>query len=109
MRPATRMDVGLVLAIDELAADKVLALFTRAQARDLVDVEALRRRYADTDLLALAREKDRGLDVRVLAQALRVASRRDDFQFEALGAGGAVLATLRESARSWAEQLDPQH
>lgn len=40
IRETVQLDVGQVLHPDELAADKMLALFGRAAARDLVDVSA---------------------------------------------------------------------
>ena len=52
-----------VLAPDDIAASKTLALFGRAAARDLVDVDALTRRYSPTRLLALAAASDPGCDV----------------------------------------------
>ncbi len=49
-----------MLSLDELAADKVLALFGRAEARDFVDVAALLPRYGWVRLCDLAAEKDTG-------------------------------------------------
>lgn len=47
---------------EEVAADKTLALFIRATARDLVDVAALSQRYILEQLCELAAEKDPGFD-----------------------------------------------
>lgn len=105
MRPPVRLEVGPVLHLDELAADKVLALFARAQARDLIDVEALAGRYARREMLALAAEKDRGFDPAVFAQALGVAAARSDQQFDALGCSVTAIAELRRWALAWAEEL----
>lgn len=107
IRVPVRFDIGSVIADEELAADKVLALFNRASARDLIDVHALRQRFTDGALLALAYERDHGFDVGAFAQALGVASRRDDGQFVALGVAGGALDGLRKDARSWAEILGP--
>lgn len=107
MRPPVRLDVGPVLHLDELAADKVLALCARAQARDLIDVEALAGRYARREMLTLAAEKDRGFDPAVFAQALRVAAARSDQQFHALGCSVGAIADLRRWALAWADELDP--
>ena len=41
IREAVQLSFGRVLHPDEVAADKTLALFGRAAARDLVDVAAL--------------------------------------------------------------------
>ena len=48
--PATTMSIGAVRALDDLAGDKLLALFGRAAPRDFVDVDALRARFACREL-----------------------------------------------------------
>jgi hypothetical protein len=60
---------GAVLSSRELAADKVLALFGRAEARDFVDVFALERAFSLEDIMRLASEKDPGFDRSVLRDA----------------------------------------
>ena len=60
IRPPVRLDVGAVLHQEEIAADKMLALFGRAAARDFVDVAALLRTFPAERLLDLAAEKDPG-------------------------------------------------
>ena len=45
LRALETSPLGPTLAGEELAASKMLALFTRAEARDFVDVFALARRY----------------------------------------------------------------
>lgn len=59
LRPTQATEVGPVLATDELAADKALALFGRGEARDFVDVYRLRATYSREELVRLARQKDR--------------------------------------------------
>jgi len=49
-----------MLAGEELAVDKLLAVFGRAEARDLVDLMAVEHRYGLDHLMELAAEKDRG-------------------------------------------------
>ncbi|MGH8906233.1 MAG: nucleotidyl transferase AbiEii/AbiGii toxin family protein [Egibacteraceae bacterium] len=58
IRPPERTPITTVLALEELAADKVLALFARAQARDFIDVAALADRFGWPRLYELAAEKD---------------------------------------------------
>jgi Uncharacterized conserved protein len=60
LRPPEATPLGPVLAAEELAADKMLAFYSRALPRDLVDVHALARRYGFDRLCELAAEKDRG-------------------------------------------------
>ncbi len=52
-----------LLSLEELAADKVLALFGRAAARDYQDVAALCGHFSWTALLELASEKGAGFSV----------------------------------------------
>jgi predicted nucleotidyltransferase component of viral defense system len=105
LRPLVQLEVGPVLHPDELAADKVLALFGRAAARDLVDVSALASRYELEKLLKLAEEKDRGFDRVVFSQALLVAASRSDAAFRDADVSQQRTAGLRAWARDWSEQL----
>ncbi len=55
-----------MLSGEELAVDKVLALFGRAEARDFVDLMALEPRYGLERLCELALQKDLGFEPGVL-------------------------------------------
>ncbi|MGH8936373.1 MAG: nucleotidyl transferase AbiEii/AbiGii toxin family protein [Acidimicrobiia bacterium] len=68
--PPERTPEGPILAEEELAADKMLALFGRAAARDFVDVWVLASRYGLERLCRLAAEKDPGFDRLMLAEML---------------------------------------
>jgi hypothetical protein len=59
--PPVMLAIGPVLHPDDAVANKVCALFSRAQARDYIDVDAVLRsgRYSGDDLIALARSHDR--------------------------------------------------
>ena len=105
MRPPVRLDIGAVLAPEELAADKTLALFGRAYARALVDVAALADRLGLDELLRLAAEKDAGLDRRRFADAVAVAAEEPQAEFSRLGLGPAEIDELRERARAWVREL----
>jgi hypothetical protein len=60
LRPTVQLDIGPVLHPDDLAADKMLALWGRAEIRDYADVVALLDRYQAAALLELAAAKDTG-------------------------------------------------
>ncbi|WP_060576851.1 MULTISPECIES: nucleotidyl transferase AbiEii/AbiGii toxin family protein [unclassified Pseudonocardia] len=60
LRPRVALDIGAVLHPEDLAADKVLALWARARPRDYHDVAALIERFGYDRLLELAAEKDAG-------------------------------------------------
>jgi hypothetical protein len=101
IRPTVQLGFGRVLHPDEVAADKMLALFGRAAARDLVDVHALADRHDLDQLCALATEKDPGFQRAALADALRAAAARPDEAFSELGLTGAALSDLRSWAEGW--------
>jgi hypothetical protein len=105
IREAVALSFGRVLHPDEVAADKTLALFGRAAARDLVDVAALSKRYPLERLCELAAEKDPGFDRRVFADAFSAAAAHSDAAFAELGFGPATIAALRASAAQWRTEL----
>lgn len=74
-------ELGPILHPDELAADKVLALYGRAEARDFHDVAALARHYPTERLLELAASKDRGFDRRRFTEVLGAIDRLRDLDF----------------------------
>jgi hypothetical protein len=105
IRESVQLSFGRVLHPDEVAADKTLALFGRAAARDLVDVAALSKRYPLERLCGLAAEKDAGFDRRVFADALAAAAAHSDAAFAELGLAPASVAALRASTARWRAQL----
>lgn len=105
IRPSVLLEIGAVLHVEEIAADKMLALFGRAAARDFVDVAALRRRFSAERLLDLAAEKDPGFDRRYFAEALRSVTRLEEDDFTALGLSVSDVTALRDLAIGWADVL----
>ncbi|MBA2317499.1 MAG: nucleotidyl transferase AbiEii/AbiGii toxin family protein, partial [Euzebyales bacterium] len=63
---AVQTRYGPALELRELGANKVLAVFARAEPRDFVDLAELTKRFPLDELIALAAEKDPGLDLAVL-------------------------------------------
>ena len=51
---------GRVVSAQDLAADKLLAMWNRGEPRDFVDVHALAQRFSLDELCRLAAEKDTG-------------------------------------------------
>ncbi len=60
MAPVVRIGPGAVLALTDLAGDKVLTLEARAEARDFIDFAALTARFTIAELCDLAAERDAG-------------------------------------------------
>jgi hypothetical protein len=89
---------GPALDVRELGADKVLAIFGRAEPRDFVDLAELTRRVPFDELLALASAKDPGLDLAVLDQFMeRVQAMRPG----ALGLDAESYRALVEQVQRW--------
>lgn len=105
MRKPVTLVLGATLDPEELAADKTLALFGRAAARDLVDVDALVSRFGRSRLLELAGEKDPGFENKVFAAALLVASGRPEADFREIDVDAERLARLRSDAQDWSAEL----
>lgn len=102
MLPAEPSAIGPVLSLEELAANKLLALFSRAEARDFVDFAAVEPLYGLDHLCRLAVEKDGGFDRTVLAEMLGGIDRlpTDEFQLS-----DDRLAALRRAVLGWQLQL----
>lgn len=89
---------GPALDLRELGADKVLAIFGRAEPRDFVDLAEVAQRVPFAELIALAGEKDPGLDLEVLAQFL---ARVHVMRPESFGLDVAAHQALVEQVDGW--------
>lgn len=70
LQPAVDGPIGTILSRDELAADKTLAVFGRAEARDFIDLHALAANYTLGELMRLASTKDPGFELATFYEAL---------------------------------------
>ena len=59
-----------MLSNEELAVDKVLAVYGRTEARDFLDLAAVEPLFGLRHLMILAKEKDLGFDLRYFNEAL---------------------------------------
>lgn len=100
--PAEDSDIGAVRALDDLAVDKLLALFARALPRDFVDVLALLKHFTSDELVAGAAAKDRGFNLDALAEAFGVLPtiRRERFDVS-----DEDYRRLRETFATWQADL----
>ncbi len=100
--PPAATGAGHVLALEDLAGDKMAALFGRAEARDFVDVFALSARFTRQEMYALARDKDTGFVLHRLRDSLGLFDhrRRQDFPVS-----DEEYERLRSWVRQWREQL----
>lgn len=88
--PASSTELGTTLAAEELAADKMLALYGRAEVRDFIDAAALLEVYSEAELLELARRKDAGFTVKRFVEALGAIHRFREPDFMAAGTSGPI-------------------
>jgi len=95
-------DVDLFTVTPDLAAGKTLALFSRAEARDFVDVYRLAAIFGRDQLLAWAAQQDRGFDVSVFAESLQTIRRFND---DDLPLPTGELLALRDFFADWAHDL----
>ncbi len=97
MNEPIRLAVGPVLHADDTVANKVCALFGRAEIRDYVDVAAILAsgRYSDDDLVRLAAAHDPGFDLAWFTEALQAVDRIPDTGFAEYGLDPASAAALR--------------
>lgn len=110
--PVTMPDIGPVLALDDLAGWKTVALASRMAARDYTDVAALLRKYSVDQLIALARERDPGLEDADFADAgQRLDQMRDSrlaAQLTERAVVGEDVAWLRGQFGSWPREAGPR-
>jgi hypothetical protein len=99
--PAEPGQPAPMLSGEELAVDKVLAVFGRAEARDFVDLMAVEPRYGLDRLCELAAEKDRGFTLIVFAEMLDGFHRlrREEFELD-----DASYRRLGDAVEHWRER-----
>lgn len=103
--PPKISQLGPALHPDELAADKVLALYGRAEGRDFHDVAALAERYPTQRLLELAAAKDRGFDRRRFIEMLGSMQRLRDDDFPDPSRAGELRAWFQRWRRELSDSL----
>jgi hypothetical protein len=100
-RGPVTMDVGPVLDIEDLAGWKTVALVSRVEPRDYVDIAAAVDHYTIDELIALARRLDSGLQDRDFTDAGRQLDRMPDGLFARYGLDPQDVARLRERFTAW--------
>ncbi|MCX6416708.1 MAG: nucleotidyl transferase AbiEii/AbiGii toxin family protein [Actinobacteria bacterium] len=90
--------VGLVVAPEELAGRKLLALFDRALARDFIDVYVLATHFSLDSMIVMAQMIDPGFDPVALSEMLETIERFEDLN---LSGSGIDPGELREFFANW--------
>jgi len=101
VRGPVTMDVGPVLDIEDLAGWKTVALVTRVEPRDYIDIAAALDHYTIGQLIGLARQRDPGLEDRDFTDAGRQLDRMPDGLFARYGLAPADVAALRKRFADW--------
>jgi hypothetical protein len=105
IRPLEQGRQVALVSLEDLAADKILALFGRAAARDYQDVAALRRHFSWTVLFELASEKDAGFNPKRFLEAVAAFDRLDADEFDTSRAG---YERLRAEVAAWPSEIRDQ-
>ncbi|WP_428966895.1 nucleotidyl transferase AbiEii/AbiGii toxin family protein [Micromonospora fluostatini] len=95
------MDLGPVMDLRDLIANKTAALVNRREVRDYIDVAAALDHYPVADLLDLARQLDPALDPADIRAAGRYLDRLPDRRFARYGLDSAQVAQLRDRLAAW--------
>lgn len=89
-----------LLAPQDLAARKILAIIDRAEGRDFTDLDALQRQFSQDDCIRWAQSLDAGLTVSVIAESFGKLSRLADAELPT-----SDPSSVRQSFANWARRL----
>ncbi|HWS32227.1 MAG TPA: nucleotidyl transferase AbiEii/AbiGii toxin family protein [Actinoplanes sp.] len=99
--PPVVLDIGPVMAVDDLIAWKVAALVSRAEVRDFIDVAIFLGDRDPERLLTVARRVDPALEAEDVVAAGRRLDRTPDRAFAPYGLDGAAVAAIRARFADW--------
>jgi hypothetical protein len=100
-RAPVLMEVGPVLALEDVAGGKVCALASRVEVRDYADTARMLHRYSPAQLIGFARHLDPGLTAEDFADAGRQLDRIADQEFGRCGLSQQDVAALRAQFAAW--------
>ena len=100
-RAPVLMEVGPVLALEDVAGGKVCALASRVEPRDYADVARLLQRYSPAELVDFANRLDPGLTAADFADAGRHLDRMADEEFSRYGLSHQDVTALRATFAVW--------
>jgi hypothetical protein len=95
------MDLGPVMDVRDLIANKTAALVNRREVRDYIDVAAALNRYEVAELLELARQVDPALDLADVRAAGRYLDQVPDRRFTRYGLDAGQVAEVRRRMAAW--------
>ncbi len=95
------MEVGPVLALEDVAGGKVCALASRVEVRDYADTARMLDRYSPAQLISFAHRLDPGLTAEEFADAGRQLDRMADEEFSRYRLSQQDVAALRATFAVW--------
>jgi len=95
------MEIGPVLALEDVVGGKVCALASRVEPRDYADVARMLDRYRPAELIGCAGRLDSGLTAQDFADAGMQLDRIADEEFFRYGLSQQDIATLRGKFAVW--------
>lgn len=102
------LSIGPVLSLQDAVGSKVVAVYSRGEVRDYLDLDAIResKRFTDGQLLDIAAARDPGFDIGMFARQLDQVKRiSSTLRVQEYGVGEQELAHLKSRLSGWAEQL----
>lgn len=102
------LSIGPVLSLEDAVGSKVVAVYSRAEVRDYLDLDAIResKRFTDGQLLDLAADRDPGFDLAMFAGQLEQIKRiTSTLRVQEYGVGEQELAQLKSRLSAWAGEL----
>jgi hypothetical protein len=105
--PPTQLAIGPVIALRDAVGSKVAAVYSRGEARDFLDLDAIRGsgRFTDDELLALATQHDPGLELGHFIDQLRWVNRIAPGRTIGYGVDADQLGAIKTRLSTWADQL----
>jgi len=105
--PPTRLEIGPVLSLRDAVGSKVAAVYSRGEARDFLDLDAIRRsgRFADEDLLTMAKDHDPGFETEHFIDQLRWVNRIQVGRVRGYDIDTDQLDAIKTRLTTWADHL----
>ncbi|MHB1173268.1 MAG: nucleotidyl transferase AbiEii/AbiGii toxin family protein [Lacisediminihabitans sp.] len=102
-REPVTLSVGPVLSVEDAMGSKVSALYTRTEARDYIDVDAIRSsgRFSDAELMAAAADRDAGFEVEMFGSQLEQIHRITPDRFAEYDVDSSQFDALRRQGRQF--------
>lgn len=106
-----RKGIGPVLSLEDAVGSKIGALYSRAETRDFLDADAIRRsgRFTDDELLRIAAERDPGFDRTIFAQQLLLVGQLSVTETRRYEVSAEELNGVQQRLEDWARTLLAEH